>query len=44
MSDEAHARVRFAAASDHRLEPTTLELKGFAQPAPVMRLGMTVRG
>lgn len=45
MSDEAYARVR-----DSRppaitgVEPTTLELKGFAQPAPVMRLGMTARG
>jgi adenylate cyclase len=45
MSDEAYARVRDSPPpATAGVEPTTLELKGFAQPAPVMRLGMTARG
>jgi adenylate cyclase len=45
MSDEAYARVRDSLPPVITgVESTTLELKGFAQPVPVMRLGMMARG
>ena len=44
MSDEAYARVRDSLPPVITgVEPTTLQLKGFAQPVPVMRLGMIAR-
>jgi class 3 adenylate cyclase len=44
MSDEAYARVRDSLPPVITgVEPATLELKGFTQPVPVMRLGMIAR-
>jgi class 3 adenylate cyclase/tetratricopeptide (TPR) repeat protein len=45
MSDDAYARVRDSLPPVITgVEPTTLDLKGFAHPVAVMRLGLIARG